>query len=283
MHLFEMTLAALFLAVSISPVCAEEGMWTPNNFPADQVEKAYGFKPDQGWLDHVRLSSLRLARGCSASFVSPYGLVQTNHHCARACIQQLSTKTKDFVASGFYARGERTRSSVPTSRLNQLIDITDVTDRINKATAGKDGQAFADAMKAERASNRQGMLRQRRQHPLRHRRALSRRRLQSYRYRRYQDVRLVFAPEEAIAFFGGDPDNFEFPRYDLDVSYLRVYRDGSPLDSNANYLRYAAADAQPGRSHFHVGSSGRDPPTRYSCGARIPARRDAAARYFLPV
>src|SRR5436853_4487920 len=96
--------AAIVVATGIAPVHADEGMWTTNNFPADKVEKAYGFRPDQAWLDHVRLSSVRLAQGCSGSFVSAQGLVQTNHHCARACIEQLSTPTRNMTDRGFYAR-----------------------------------------------------------------------------------------------------------------------------------------------------------------------------------
>jgi hypothetical protein len=252
-----MTLAALLLAVAIAPGHADEGMWTFNNFPADRVATAYGFKPDQGWLDHVRLSSLRLARGCSASFVSPYGLVQTNHHCAHACIEQLSTGTKDFVAAGFYAQALTDEVKCPDIEANQLIGIVDVTDRIDRATTGKGGRALADAMKAVQAAIaaecsgndvnlRCDVV------ELYHGGAYN-----LYKYRRYQDVRLVFAPEMAIAFFGGDLDNFEFPRYDLDVSYLRVYRDGKPLDSRSSYLRYAAADVKAGDLTFTSGHPGK--------------------------
>ena len=257
MHLSEMILAALFLAVGILLVCAGEGMWAPNYFPAEKVATAYGFKPDQGWLDHVRLSSLRLARGCSASFVSPYGLVQTNHHCAHACIEQLSTETKDFVASGFYAQELTDEVRCPDIEANQLIDITDATDRINNGTIGKDGQAFARAMRAVQATiarecsgndvNVRCEIVELYHGGIYH----------LYKYRRYQDLRLVFAPEMAIAFFGGDLDNFEFPRYNLDVSFLRVYRDDKPLDSKSSYLRYAAADVQPGDLTFTSGHPGR--------------------------
>src|SRR5271166_5921132 len=248
-----MTLAALLLALAIAPGHADEGMWTFNNFPTDKIATAYGFKPDQGWLDHVRLASLRLARGCSASFVSPYGLVQTNHHCAHACIEQLSTATKDFVAAGFYAQAQADEVKCPDIEANQLVGIADRTDR---ATGGKDGRAFADAMKAVQAAIaaecsgndvnlRCDVV------ELYHGGAYN-----LYKYRRYQDVRLVFAPEMAIAFFGGDLDNFEFPRYDLDVSFLRVYRDGKPIDSKSSYLRYAAVDVQPGDLTFTSGHPG---------------------------
>jgi hypothetical protein len=253
-------LIAFLTGIAFTAAEADEGMWTFNNFPFDTVERAYGFRPDQAWLDHLRLSSLRLARGCSASFVSPQGLVQTNHHCASSCIEQLSTAATDYIANGFYAKEAANEIKCPDVEANQLTSIADVTARISRATAGKNGEAFAEAKKAEStaiekecAGNdvtircdvvelyRGGI------HNL-------------YKYRRYQDVRLVFAPEKAIAFFGGDPDNFEFPRYDLDVAYLRVYVGGAPLDTRANYLRYAAQDAQPGDLTFtsgHPGSTNR--------------------------
>ncbi len=205
-----------------SPI-ADEGMWTVNDFPAEKLSKAYGFKPDQAWLDHVRLASVRLAHGCSASFVSKDGLIQTNHHCARDCIEQLSTADKDLGTTGFYAKELADEPKCPEMEANQLVGISDVTARIHKATAGKDGAVLADAMKAEKAdiakdcagndqSIRCDVV------ELYHGGLFN-----LYKYRRFQDVRLVFAPETAIAFFGGDPDNFEFPRYDLDVSYVRVY------------------------------------------------------------
>jgi hypothetical protein len=235
-------------------------MWTFNNFPAEKVEQAYGFRPTQAWLDHVRLSSVRLAEGCSAAFVSPAGLVQTNHHCARTCIQQRSSAAHNYIADGFYAKEMKDELKCPTVEANQLVAITDVTARIRNATAGKESEAFGAALKAEEALIESecagndaalrcdvvdlyngGVF-------------------NLYKYRRYQDVRLVFAPEDSIAFFGGDPDNFEFPRYDLDVSYLRIYENGAPLDSKANYLPYARADVKPGDLVFtsgHPGSTNR--------------------------
>jgi hypothetical protein len=262
----------LVLILAAAPARADEGMWTTNAFPADAVAKAYGFRPDQAWLDHVRLSSLRLARGCSASFVSAHGLVQTNHHCASACIEQLSTAGKDLIAAGFYARDAADEIKCPDVEANQLIAITDVTERVATAIAGKDGAAFAAAMKATRASIAKecagndaavrcdvvdlyhGGL------------------YQLYKYRRYQDVRLVFAPEKSIAFFGGDPDNFEFPRYNLDVTYLRVYAEGAPLDTGANHLRYAARDVEPGDLTFTSGHPGST--NRLDTVAELAFRRD---------
>jgi hypothetical protein len=255
-----------------APARADEGMWTTDAFPSGAVAKAYGFRPDQAWLDHVRLSSLRLARGCSAAFVSPLGLVQTNHHCASPCIEQLSTAGRDLIAAGFYAREAKDEVRCPDVEANQLVAITDVTARVKAAVAGRDGPEFAAAIKAVRA-------------------AITREcsgndaavrcdvvdlyhggRYHLYKYRRYQDVRLVFAPEKAIAFFGGDPDNFEFPRYNFDVTYLRVYVDGAPLDTRANYLRYAARDVVPGDLTFTSGHPGAT--NRLDTVAQLMFRRD---------
>jgi len=252
--LFVLAFATLLSAPQIA--LADEGMWTFNNFPSDKVNQAYGFSPDQKWLQHVQLSSIRLARGCSASLVSAQGLVMTNHHCAHTCVEQLSTAQKDYVASGFYAKDAKDEVKCPDMEANQLVQITDVTARVKKALDGKDGQAFADAQKAVEADIAKecsagndnircdvvdlyhGGL------------------YNLYKYRRFQDLRLVFAPEFAIAFFGGDPDNFEFPRYDLDVSFVRIYDNGKPLDSSANYLPFAKNDVAEGDLTFTSGNPG---------------------------
>jgi hypothetical protein len=265
-------IAALVLIATLAPARADEGMWTFDAFPSERVGKAYGFAPDRAWLDHVRLSSVRLAGGCSASFVSAQGLVQTNHHCAQGCIQALSTPTEDLVENGFYAKTAADERKCPNVEVNQLIAISDVTARVNAATAGRDGKALIDAKRAIRATIarecsggdaniRCDVV------ELYHGGIYN-----LYRYRRYQDVRLVFAPEMAIAFFGGDPDNFEFPRYDLDVSYLRVYADDRPLDTAANYLRYAKRDVQPGDLTFTSGHPGRT--NRLDTVAALEFQRD---------
>ncbi len=256
MRILKKAIIGILPVALISAARGEEGMWPLNNFPADQIEKAYGFKPTQEWLDHVRLSSVRLARGCSAGFVSARGLVQTNHHCARQCIDHLSSKERDLQALGFYAKEEKDEVKCPNVEANQLIAITDVTARVQAALAGKEGAAFAEAEKAIEATIarecsggdetvRCDVV------ELYHGGIYN-----LYKYRRYQDVRLVFAPEKAIAFFGGNPDNFEFPRYDFDVSYMRVYQSGKPLDTTANYFRYATKDIQPGDLTFTAGNPG---------------------------
>jgi hypothetical protein len=274
MRLSTAPLAVLLVVLTLAPASADEGMWTLDAFPADQVKKAYGFAPDQAWLDHVRLSSVRLARGCSASFVSPLGLVQTNHHCAQACLAQLSTRTDDLVAAGFYAKTAQDERKCPDVEVNQLTVISDVTAPVKAATAGLDGKALIDAKRAVEATIARecsgGDVNTRCDVVELYHGGI----YNLYRYRRYQDVRLVFAPEAAIAFFGGDPDNFEFPRYDLDVTYLRVYADDRPLDTSANFLRYAARDARPGDLTFTSGHPGRT--ERLNSVADLAFQRDVS-------
>nr|XP_061810441.1 dipeptidyl-peptidase 7-like [Nerophis lumbriciformis] len=218
------------LVALATPANADEGMWTLNNFPADRVAKKYGFSADQAWLDEVRLSSVRLAGGCSASFISKDGLVLTNHHCAHRCLEQLSTKRNDLVAKGFYAKQPKGEKRCPAMEINQLVSITDVTARMNAATKGLEGAAFKTARKAETARIEKDCAKSDQVRcdvvSLYHGG-----RYDLYAYRRHQDVRLVFAPELDIAFFGGDPDNFNFPRYVVDMAILRVYEDGKPADT----------------------------------------------------
>ncbi|HLL03997.1 MAG TPA: S46 family peptidase [Myxococcaceae bacterium] len=248
-------LVVIATVLGAAPVLADEGMWTYNNFPSAQVKEKYGFEPTQPWLDKVRLSSARLAAGCSASFVSPNGLVMTNHHCARGCIEQLSTADKDYIANGFYAKTAADELKCPAMEVNQLTSITDVTERLNTATQGLTGKQYNDTLKAEMSKIEKDCatsdqvrcdvvtLYQGGKYNL-------------YKYRRFQDVRLVFAPEHAIAFFGGDPDNFEFPRYDLDVAFVRIYQDGKPAPVE-HYFKWSRAGVKEGELTFVSGHPGR--------------------------
>ncbi|MEO6772528.1 MAG: S46 family peptidase [Kofleriaceae bacterium] len=221
-------------AVVIRDARADEGMWTFHDFPSAKVKAKYGFGPDQAWLDQARLSSARLAGICSASFVSDSGLVMTNHHCAHDCVAGLSSKDHDYVRDGFWAAKQEDEKQCPDLEVQQLDQITDVTAQVLKATAGKAGAAYTAALRQASASlekpcqtgttvrcevvnlyhGGQFML---------------------YRYKRFTDVRVVGIPELAIAFFGGDPDNFEFPRYDLDMSFLRVYEHGKPASTPEHF------------------------------------------------
>jgi hypothetical protein len=258
--------------IGATSALADEGMWTYNNFPSARVKAKYGFEPTQEWLDKVRLASAKFGSGCSASFVSPEGLVMTNHHCARGCIQQLSTQKKDFIANGFLAKTQAEELQCPALEVNQLVELTDVTGTLNAATAGLTGKAYADTLKAEKARLEKDCatgdevrcdvvtLYQGGRYNL-------------YKYHRYQDVRLVFAPEHAIAFFGGDPDNFEYPRYDLDVTFLRVYQGGKPVKTE-HYFKWSTRGAKEGELTFVPGHPGRT--SRGLTVAQLEYQRDVA-------
>jgi hypothetical protein len=246
-----------YLALSLfaATLCAEEGMWTFNGFPAAKVKQAYGFAPDQAWLDNVRLSSARIAQGCSSSFVSPQGLVLTNHHCASSCIQQLSTKDNDLMSNGFYAATADAERRCPNLELNQLAEITDVTARFTAATKGKTGEAYDKAQKETSSKIEQECAQGDEKRVCEVVSLYNGGIYNLYRYRRFSDVRLVFAPEFAIAFFGGDPDNFTFPRYDLDLTMFRIYEDNKPVNT-PNYLRWSATGAKEGELVFTSGHPG---------------------------
>jgi hypothetical protein len=203
--------AALFLLGMsfVLTALADEGMWTFDNFPAAKMRAKYGWAPDAAWLTHARLASIRLAQGCSASLVSPEGLVMTNHHCVRECLSELADAKHDYIAKGFYAATAADEKRCPALEANQLVEITDVTKQMEVATAGKSERAFHEAERTAKAKIESACgtaadvrcqvvtLYQGGVYDL-------------YKYKRYQDIRVVFAPEESVAFFGGDPDNFTF-------------------------------------------------------------------------
>jgi V8-like Glu-specific endopeptidase len=253
MHL--RSLLIFLLAAATSLVFADEGMWTFNSFPAEKVQSKYGWAPTQKWLDDVRLASVRIAGGCSASVVSRNGLVMTNHHCAHSCIKQLSSAKHDFVKAGFFARESKDELKCPEIEINQLVEITDVTAAVQGATEGVAEANFNEVQRAkiadiEKACAASDDLRcdvvslYRGGH------------FDLYKYRRFQDVRLVFAPEFKIAFFGGDPDNFVFPRYDLDVSFLRIYDKDGKAAKMVNYLPFSMEQAKEGDLSFVSGNPG---------------------------
>ena len=277
--------AALCVLVLAFAARGDEGMWTFDNFPSKKVKQKYGFAPDAQWLQEAQLASVRLAGGCSGSFVSPEGLVMTNHHCSHSCIEQLSTKEKDFVAQGFYAPALENEVKCPEIELNELIQIGDVTAQVQGATRGlKPGKEFNDKRKAAMAAIEKEC-------------AGGNERLRCdvvdlyhggqyslYKYKRFQDVRLVFAPEMAIAFFGGDPDNFNFPRYDLDVSFLRAWEDGKPARTG-HYFRWSSAGAKEGDLTFvsgHPGGTDREltmAQLQYQRDVALPERLVDLAQY----
>jgi hypothetical protein len=238
---------------------ADEGMWLFNHAPVEKIKAKYGFTLTPAWLEHVQLSSVRFNNGGSGSFVSADGLAFTNHHVAQTCLHGLSTATKDLYKTGFYAKSYAEEPKCPDLELNVLVGIDDVTDQVNAGI--KPGMTAAASGTAQRAAMAQVEA------DCNHATSLrcdvvtlySGAIFHLYKYKKYTDVRLVFAPEFDIAFFGGDPDNFEFPRYDLDVAFFRVYENGKPARLE-HYLKWSAGGLKDGDLVFisgHPGSTGR--------------------------
>ena len=267
---------ALWALFSIPVSLADEGMWTFDNPPLKQLKERYGFEPTRAWLDHLRLASARFNDGGSGSFVSPHGLVLTNHHVALGQLQKVSSPSKDYVKDGFYARTEAEELKCPDLEINVLVAMQDVTARVRSAVKpGMTDEAALKARKAEIASIEKE--------------SLEKTGLRSdvislyqggeywlYQYKKYTDMRLVFAPEQQIAFFGGDPDNFTYPRYDIDFALFRVYENGKPVE-NHDYLKWNAKGAGDGELVFVSGNPGST--SRLETMAQIETERD----YDLPL
>lgn len=265
-------LATTLAFAAATPVLAAEGMWTLDNLPLKQMQAEFGFSPDEAWVRKVMRSSARLAGGCSASFVSAEGLVLTNHHCITGCLTGLSSPERDLMANGYLAAERSDELTCPNVELNRLEGIEDVTARMRAATAGLSGEAFTAARRAAQAEiesecvggNSAGLrcdVVDLYQGGVQH----------LYRYTRFQDVRLVFAPEFASGFFGGDPDNFNFPRYNLDMALLRVYVDGNPAQME-DFFRFQPEGAAEGELVMITGHPGST--QRMLTVAQLEALRD---------
>jgi Peptidase S46 len=239
------------------PALADEGLWTFDNFPVNRVKQTYGVDISPGWLDHVRLSTLRL-NNCSASFVSKHGLILTNQHCIETCLAAQSPPDRSFVELGFSAAGRRDELRCPSERADVLVASEDISDPVFKAMAGMSDTAANAARKRVLSSLEQAC-----EQASRHARG-GRLKCQAvtlyqggqyflYKYKRYDDVRLVFAPESDIAAFGGDEDNFEFPRWSLDFAVLRAYENDRPAKT-PNFLRIDFAGPQAGVPVFVAGN-----------------------------
>ena len=230
-------------------------MWTFDVPPLEYWSKRYDFKPSTQWLDHVRLSAVRYGGGCSASFVSPNGLVMTNHHCARACIESATKEGEDFLSNGFYARTKEEERACQGLFLDQLQEITDVTPRVLQAIAGakaaQSGKLRTDAIAAIEKEC-QGEAKDKACQVVTFYRGGQ---YKLYRFHRYNDVRLVMAPEAQIAFFGGDPDNFTFPRHDLDMSFVRAYENGQPA-ATPHHFKWSPGGTKEGDLTFVIGNPG---------------------------
>lgn len=245
------------LAANSQPNLArsDEGMWLFEDLPRELLREKYGFEPTDEWAQHIMLSSVRFSSGGSASFVSSGGLVLTNHHVAEDTLHKLSTPENNYIRDGFLAKTQADEIPAHDLELNQLVSVEDVTERVNAAVTGEmDTTAATQARRAVMAQIEQESLE-----------ATDLRsdvitlyggaKYHLYRYKKYTDVRLVWAPEAKAAFFGGDNDNFEYPRYCLDVTLFRVYEDGKPVEVE-HFLRWSANGAADGEVVFVSGNPG---------------------------
>ena len=235
---------------------ADEGMWLFNDPPRKLLKERYGFDATDAWLEHVQKSSVRFNSGGSGEVVSEDGLIMSNHHVGADALQKLSTKENDYLKNGFHARTLAEEKPAKDLELNILMSIEDVTDRVNGAV--KAGLADEAAFKARRAVIAEIEKESQDKTGLRSDVVTLYQggRYHLYRFKRYTDVRLVFAPEQQIAFFGGDPDNFEYPRFDLDISFFRAYENGRPAKFS-HYLKWSERGAAEGDLVFVSGHPGR--------------------------
>ena len=255
----KLILSAAVAAVTLcaaTTAFADEGMWTFDNFPSEMVKTKYGVTIDKPWLDNVQGASVRLSTGCSASVVTKDGLVMTNHHCVRGCAQNLSTSTVDYVKEGFTSATREDEKLCPGMQAEILSTITDATQRVSDAGKGKTGQDFVKARDAEIAAvEKEGCAGREAQFRCQVITLYQGGQYKLYTYRKYSDVRLVFAPEQQMAFFGGDPDNFNFPRYDFDCSFVRLYENGKPVETPA-HLKWRLSAPKDGEPVFISGNPG---------------------------
>ena len=271
---------ALGLCAIMSTTTArgDEGMWVFNNLPLETLKARYDFTPPAGWADHLRSAAVRFNNGGSGSFVSADGLIMTNHHVGADTLAKLSTAAKDYYKEGFSAKSLDEEVKAPDLELNMLVGIEDVTAQVNAGvTAEMDDAAAATARRKamaeiEKASTDKSGLRsdvvtlyQGGQYHL-------------YTYKKYTDVRLVFAPEFDAAFFGGDPDNFEYPRYCLDVCFFRAYEDGKPAKVE-HYLKWSPNGSRDGELIFVAGHPGRT--SRLNTVASLEYLRDHGFPFLL--
>ena len=270
-----LSLAIILGCALLSPTRADEGMWLLDDLPKELLEEQHGFVPSGEWAEHVMLSSLRFSSGGSASFVSSNGLVLTNHHVAADTLHKVSTPENNYYENGFLARTLEEEIKAPDLEVNQLVSIEDVTDKINAAVTEE-----MDANEAYKA--RQAAMAEVEKESLEETGLRSDvitlyggAKYHLYRFKRYTDVRLVWAPEGDMAFFGGDADNFEYPRYCLDATLLRVYDDGKPANVE-HFLKWSEGGPAEGELILVSGNPGNT--QRNTTLAGIKNLRD----HFLP-
>lgn len=238
-----------------SPLIADEGMWTFDAFPFEAFEAEYGWAPTQEWLDHVRLSTVKL-NGCSASFVSGEGLIMTNDHCVVGCLADISNADHDYVKDGFIVASRAEEKQCPGQQAAILEQITDVSDRVFGAMGDLEGEERIQARTAEIATIESEACPDTEKYRCDVVSLFGGGQFKLYQYRKYDDVRIAWAPETAAQDFGGDPDNYNFPRFALDGAFLRAYEDGKPVQS-VHHLEWTGRDPEAGEVIFVAGTPGR--------------------------
>ena len=273
--------AVMAAALTIAPhLRADEGMWTFDNLPVKLLKDHYEFTPTSAWVEHLQRASVRFNDGGSGAFVSKDGLVLTNHHVALGQLQKMSTPQKDYVKEGFFAKTAAAEIKCPDLEVNILVSMEDVTERVHKAVsasaADKDqnDQRKSEISRITKESTEKTGLRsdvvelyQGGEYWL-------------YRYKKYTDMRLVMAPEIQAAFYGGDPDNFTYPRYALDFAFFRVYEDGKPVHPE-QFLKWSKDGAADGELVFVTGHPGHT--DRLMTVAQLEYSRDLGLPLYLDV
>lgn len=262
----------LLLCALALPAVADEGMWLFNQFPKDQVQEKYGFEVTDQFLENLRLASMRIGGG-SGAFVSPSGLIFTNQYVASDCISKVSSAQHDYVKDGFYAATRQEELKCPDLEANVLVGMEDVTSQVKDAA--KDGVKAAEAFEKRNAAiaRIEKTCAGKTGDTCTVVKLYSGQRFDLYRYKKYTDLRLVFAPEFAIAFFGGEPDNFTYPRYDFDVAFLRAYEGGQPA-ATPHYLKWSAEGVQDTETVFVAGNPGTT--SRLDTAAQLAFYRDTS-------
>ena len=252
---YHRTIALSSIALISLPVHADEGMWTFDAFPAQRVQKAYGWAPDQAWLNKVQAAAVRLTGGCSASFVSAEGLILTNHHCVASCLFDNSKAGSDYLNDGYVADRRDLELKCPGQQAEVVTGISDMTGAVKAAIRSLAGEALTKARDAKIAEIEKAGCPDTDTTRCQVVTLFGGGQYKLYKYRKYSDVRLVWAPEDRAATFGGDPDNFNFPRYSLDASFLRAYENGKPVATPA-HLKWNPRAPREGEPTFVVGNPG---------------------------
>ena len=261
------------LSLPLAAARADEGMWTFDAFPAAKMRSQYGWAPDQAWLGKVRAAAVRLTGGCSASFVSDAGLILTNHHCVATCVEQNSTAQNNILANGFTARTREEERKCAGQQAEVVTSIRDVTAEVKAAIGNAKGEAAVRARTARIAALEAAGCTDKAKTRCQVVSLYGGGQYKLYTYRKYSDVRIVWAPEAQAAQFGGDPDNFNFPRYSMDASFLRAYEDGRPV-ATPQHLKWSARAPVDGEATFVVGNPGST--ARLQTQAQLAFQREVA-------